>query len=44
MRHTLIDAQFIYKRTGQCKVNILLVVPNSYNRCKFFYDTGKHNC
>ena len=41
--YALVNAKFVHKRTGEGKVNIILVVNNVDDRGKFFDDSGKHN-
>jgi hypothetical protein len=41
--YALVDAQFINKRAGQRKVDIVTVFLNGYNGSKLLYDSGKHN-
>ena len=40
--YALVDAQFINKRAGQRKVDIVTVFFNGYNGSKLLYDSGKH--
>ena len=44
MCHTLVDTQFIDKRTTQGEVNIFSVFLDGYNGSKLFYDALKHGC
>ena len=43
VRDTLIYLQFIYKRTLQCEMYILLVFHQCHNGSILFYDSGKHS-
>ena len=42
VRHALVDAEFIYERTFQGKVDVLLIMSDSYDGSHFFYDSTKH--
>ena len=42
VRHALVDAEFIYERTFQGKVDVLLILLNRHNCGHFFYDSTKH--
>ena len=42
VRHALVDAEFIYERTRQGKVNVLFIMLDSHNGGHFFYDSTKH--
>ena len=43
MSHALIDAEFINERALQRKVDVLLIMSDSYDGSHFFYDSTKHN-
>ena len=42
VRHTLVDAEFINERALQRKVDVLLIMSDSYDGSHFFYDSTKH--
>ena len=42
VRHALVDAEFIYERTFQGKVDVLLILLNRHYGGHFFYDSTKH--
>ena len=42
VRHALVDAEFIYERTFQGKVDVLLILFNRHYGGHFFYDSTKH--
>ena len=42
VRHALVDAEFINERALQRKVDVLLIMSDSYDGSHFFYDSTKH--
>jgi hypothetical protein len=43
MGYALVDAQLVNKRTSEGEIDILPVVTNSHNGCKFFNYSRKHD-